>query len=274
MLTHSPALLASALASIDDACLSDREKWDRLVAVVPAAVQRQEMGLAENALSHLQQLALHGSCLTVAREWFSQETNFKLVWDVDDATWIRAEIAHCQGDLVECGQLLAQLFWSENRRNRQAAEDVLTVMQDWRIPGDIRDPCVFGLVETNSEQLPEITEFERSRAFRIVFVGGNETQERYDEYVRETIAAEWPNVHVDFFHTGWSANWGRELSNIVKSANSSDAVVIMRFVRTMLGRSLRSQITKPWFPCTGHGRTSVLGTIERAIQHVARKNAA
>ena len=274
MLTHSPALLERALASIDDTSLSDREKWDRLVAVVPAAVQRQQIDLAENALSYLQQLALHGSCLTVAREWFSQETNFKKVWDVDDATWIRAEIAHCQGDLADCGQLLAQLFWTENHRNRQAAEDILTVMQDWRIPGEIRDPCVFGLVETNSEQLPAVTDFERSRAFRIVFVGGNETQERYDEYVRETIAAEWPNVQVEFFHTGWSANWGRELSGIVKAANSADAVVIMRFVRTMFGRGLRSQITKPWFPCTGHGRASVLGTIERAIKHVARENAA
>jgi hypothetical protein len=275
ILTHSPALLERALASIDDASVSDREKWDRLVAILAAAVQCGSTECAENALNYLQKLALHGSCLSVAREWFSQEANYQAVWDVDDATWIRAEIAHCQGDLVECGLLLAQLFWLENHRNREAAEDILTLMQDWRIPGDIRDPCVFGLVETTApEALPGATEFDRNLAVRIVFVGGNETQERYDEYVRETVTAAWPNVQVEFFHTGWSANWGRDLSNIVRTANAADAVVIMRFVRTMLGRSLRSQIAKPWFPCTGHGRTSVLGTIERAIMHLARANAA
>jgi hypothetical protein len=275
ILAHSPALLERVLASVDDASLSDREKWDRLVAVVPAAVQRQEIGLAENALSHLQRLALHGSCISIAREWFSQEANYQAVWDVDDAISIRAEIAHCEGDLVECGQLLARLFWLENHRSPEAAGDILTLMQDWRIPADIVDPCVFGLVETPTpEATTQLSEFDRSRAVRIVFVGGNETQEQYDEHIHAEIASAWPNAKVDFFHTGWSANWGRELPNIIKAANSADAVVIMRYVRTMLGRSIRSQITKPWFPCTGHGRNSVLTSIERAIARVATLKAA
>jgi hypothetical protein len=275
ILAHSPALLERALASINDVALSDREKWNRLVAVVPAAIQRQEIGVAESALTHLQQLALHGSCILFAREWFSQEVNYQSVWDVDDAIWIRAEIAHCEGDLVECGQLLAKLFWLENHRSPEAAEEILALMQEWRIPSDIRGPCVSGLVKVAADKATaQSTQFDRARVVRVVFVGGNETQERYDEYVRETIAVDWPNVEIEFFHTGWSANWGRDLSNIVKAANSSDAVVIMRFVRTMMGRRLRSQITKPWFPCTGHGRASVLGTIERAIRRVTRAIAA
>jgi hypothetical protein len=130
-----------------------------------------------------------------------------------------------------------------------------------------------GLVRRAPDSLTAVTEVDRSRPFRIVFVGGNETQERYDDYIRETIAVDWPKAQVQFFHTGWSANWGREFAGIVKAGNEADAVVIMRFVRTMFGRGLRSQIVKPWFPCTGHGRASVLGTIERAINHVARKNA-
>jgi hypothetical protein len=275
MLTHSPALLERALTSIGDTSLSDREKWDRLVAVVPAAVQRREIALAERALGYLQELALRGSCISIAHEWFSREANYDAVWDVDDAISIRAEIAHCEGDLVECGQLLAKLFWLENHRDPAAAGEILSLMQDWRIPAVIRDPCVFALVERPvAEAARQILEVDRTRALRIVFVGGNETQERYDDYVRQTIAADWPNVHVEFFHTGWSANWGRDLSNIVAAANSADAVIIMRFVRTMFGRGLRSQITKPWFPCTGHGRASVLGTIQRAINHVARAHAA
>jgi hypothetical protein len=79
---------------------------------------------------------------------------------------------------------------------------------------------------------------------------------------------------VEFFHTAWCANWGRELADIVKASNEADAMVIMRCCRTMLGRGIRSQINKPWFPCTGRGRASLPEAIERAIRHAARKKKA
>lgn len=45
-------------------------------------------------------------------------------------------------------------------------------------------------------------------------------------------------------------------------------LVLMRYVRTMLGRSIRkraSELEIPWVACTGSGRASMLRAIEQAI---------
>ncbi len=101
-----------------------------------------------------------------------------------------------------------------------------------------------------------------------VYVGGNEVQVRYEARLREEVSRRWPDVALDFDFTGWSSNWGRELPVIERRVADADAVVIMRFIRTMLGRALRElcgRHAKPWVACTGHGRDSLLGAIARAV---------
>jgi hypothetical protein len=56
---------------------------------------------------------------------------------------------------------------------------------------------------------------------------------------------------------------------MTRRIREADAVVIMRFVRTLLGRTLRalcSEHDRPWVACTGHGRDSLLGAIEEAVR--------
>jgi hypothetical protein len=75
-------------------------------------------------------------------------------------------------------------------------------------------------------------------------------------------------VTLTFDFTGWSSNWGRSLDVIERRIAASDAVVVMRFIRTLLGRTVRalcSEHDRPWVACTGHGRDSLLAAIEQAV---------
>jgi hypothetical protein len=53
----------------------------------------------------------------------------------------------------------------------------------------------------------------------------------------------------------------------------ADAVVVMKMVRTLLGKSIRKrsgELGQPWIPCQGTGRQSLLTSIEEALLVVAR----
>lgn len=114
----------------------------------------------------------------------------------------------------------------------------------------------------------------------ILFVGGNETQERYRDELVARIKEEAPHAILEFEFSGWGSNWGRLLDHLDDRVYRADAVVIMRFVRTGLGRALRkmaSQHDRPWVACSGHGldslRRAILEAIDVAARHAARSSA-
>lgn len=108
------------------------------------------------------------------------------------------------------------------------------------------------------------------RTVRIVFVGGNESQHRYRTAVEASLADRYQGkVEIAWYFVGWSSNWRHDLERIAARLPGSDAVVLLSFMRTMLGERLRQAAGDagvPWVPCTGHGRAS----IERAIDCAVR----
>jgi tetratricopeptide (TPR) repeat protein len=102
----------------------------------------------------------------------------------------------------------------------------------------------------------------------VLVVGGNETQAAQDAQLVEEIRKDWPNVTVLFERTGWSYNWGEQLQRMEGELNRARVLVIMRYIRTMLGRALRkraNELELPWVSCTGSGRESMRRSIEEAI---------
>jgi len=77
---------------------------------------------------------------------------------------------------------------------------------------------------------------------------------------------------VRFEHTGWSPNWGRRLDQLRRVADAADVVVLMRMMRTMLGRRLRDGLEVPWVSCTGTGRGAMLASIRAAARLAARRS--
>lgn len=109
----------------------------------------------------------------------------------------------------------------------------------------------------------------REAAFTVLFVGGNEVQARYEDAVREAFSRDLPRCRLVMEFTGWSSNWGRQLERMDARLREADVVVVMRFVRTSLGRAVRKLAGErgvPWVACTGHGRDS----IDRALRDGVR----
>ena len=104
---------------------------------------------------------------------------------------------------------------------------------------------------------------------RVLFVGGNEIQARYDDWVAQKIEETWPGVSVRFEHTGWGSDIGREFERLRRIARRCDAVVLMVMMRTTLGQKLRAALNdppRPWIACTNTGRDTVF----RSVQEAAR----
>jgi len=102
----------------------------------------------------------------------------------------------------------------------------------------------------------------------VLVVGGNETQSAQDDAIEAAIKEQWPNVSLIFERTGWSSNWGDQLGNMEGELARARVVVLMRYVRTMLGKAIRrrcSELDVPWVACTGSGRASMVRAIEQAI---------
>ncbi|MGH9152541.1 MAG: hypothetical protein ACRD03_09125 [Acidimicrobiales bacterium] len=107
------------------------------------------------------------------------------------------------------------------------------------------------------------------RPVHVVFVGGNETQARYaDPIDAELEERHGGRVRVTWVHPGWATNWSATAHQVEALLDEADALVLMRFVRTNLGRHLRrisSSAGIPWVACTGHGKASLMASIEEAV---------
>jgi tetratricopeptide (TPR) repeat protein len=196
-----------------------------------------------------------------------------------DARVVRATLYEAQGQFANAANELSR-----------AVHATLDVDDEWALGkaealiDDIRalvgDDAVVGL-EARYQQYKEVVE-RRSQSGLVVppsvdpadfyglilVVGGNETQQAQDEAIAIAIKAQWPNVTLLFERTGWNSNWGDQLRAMEGELTRARAVVIMRYVRTMLGKNLRKrcgELELPWVACTGSGRASTMRAIEQAI---------
>lgn len=167
-----------------------------------------------------------------------------------------------------------QILSEEAERGLAAAQACVDTIRELggRLPSD----DVTSRIQALTIKEPSRRVRVRSSELRgiVLFVGGNETQQRYDERVRKELAATHPGVTVDFAHTGWGSNWGRELVSIESRVRNADVVVVMQFVRTLLGRHVRTLCGKhgrPWVACTGHGHASIRRSIEAAAALLAEE---
>jgi len=205
--------------------------------------------------------------------WLDDETNYDPIWDSDDAAWARLRLARRVGGDEKCAAILHELFYHLRDESPEEARQVAELFTSWRLDAGRTEALLAAMPELPDEELGDPgTEgrLQAGEAVTLLFVGGNETQARNDQRVRDTLSADWPGVTVQFEHTGWSPNWSREVSHLLRDANSADAVVLMRMMRTQLGRTLRAQIKVPWVACTGTGRDAMLASIRMAARVTLR----
>ena len=127
----------------------------------------------------------------------------------------------------------------------------------------------------NQSQKPATPTIAAIPPLTIFWVGGDETQEDYDEYIKAKIQDAYPSVTLEIHHTGWTSNWGRKLDDFHDRFIQSNALVLMTMIRTNLARTLRCLAGNhdiPWISCTGRGRSSSLRAIEEAINVATRQH--
>lgn len=109
----------------------------------------------------------------------------------------------------------------------------------------------------------------RSNPVRVLFIGGNEVQERYDASVEAAVSAiAGERVAVHWLHSGWDSKWSVWADRASSMYPKIDIVVLMPFMRTNLGMRLRREIGEAglqWRACTGHGKTSIQNAILEAV---------
>jgi hypothetical protein len=103
------------------------------------------------------------------------------------------------------------------------------------------------------------------RPCRVLYVGGNETQQSFKEQIDERLKDSHPYIAVTWELIGWKSNWDKDAERIEREIPQHDLVVLSPYVRTLFGRHIRS-ISKNWRSSTGKGQGRIFNDIVEAVQ--------
>ncbi|MBL9085895.1 MAG: hypothetical protein JNM10_02025 [Planctomycetia bacterium] len=273
LMRDSAVLRTALLARARDERRPRDQRWADAEALVAAARAAGDTACGQEALDLLEELADDRASAERLVARLQDRAFYDPFWDEEEAGWARVRLFELAGRTASAAQQLVALghrlvTTSSPERARHEGAAILERIRGYGAP--CPDPSFERRIEALTASLPAPAPGDvRSVRARILFVGGNETQARYDDAVRRDLAERLPHVSVDFQHTGWSSNWGRQMAALAQRIGEADAVVIMRFVRTLLGAHLRrtcSEKGKRWVACTGHGRDSLVRSIEEAVR--------
>ncbi len=125
---------------------------------------------------------------------------------------------------------------------------------------------------TEAEQA-EVRGAVRANSLRVVFVGGNETQEQYRTRIEAALVQRYGDgVEVAWFG-GWASSWNAIEEAVVREFAAAGALIVMHFMRTQLGNNLRRRAGEagvPWHRCVGSGRQAMQHALEQALLLAAR----
>lgn len=237
-------------------------------------IEAEDIARAERALEVLEDLSDDASGRARLLAILEDRTRYDPAWRPAEALYTRVRLLEAEGRYADAAVLLCgaghELLSADPERGLFAADDLLERIGSYGV--DVPDPSLVTRVQALRASAPPAPTI-RSPKGRVYFVGGNEVQARYEKWLTAEARKRWPKVSIEFDFSGWAKNWGRNLPAIEGRVRNADAVVVMRFIRTLLGRTLRGLCGEnglPWIPCTGHGRQSLLAAIERAVQLLDR----
>lgn len=246
--------------------------WSRLLAAALGAQSGRDSDTAQQALDALERTAQREGFEQRFLDLLDRNENWECAWEERDALEARVAVLRRLGRWAEAQAELERVAW-------QAIDDCESDAADWielyREAGGAPETVdalkrQLEVSRAGGADLDDTLDGPSAQTpVRILFVGGNESQERYEASLRADFLERNPGSAVDFLFTDWSSNWGRQIDELKPKLAQYSAMVLMRFVRTQMGRELRrlgSRYDLPWVACTGHGRDS----LRRAISEAAR----
>lgn len=241
--------------------------------LVPLLLQAGRVDEARSSLDALEELAHLGSGAPDLLELLEEGEALDPAWEEDDVLACRVTLLEREGRMEEAARALVPAFHRVLSEDRPGAEDsageiLARIRRTGALAPEETEPLRSRLEAVRTERGPDAADAPPAgtprRPVRVLFIGGDERQEKTQEWLREELARRHPHIQVTFRHPGWGGNWGPALEDALRRAADHDAAVLMRFVRTEFGRALRKAIPIPWVFCWGPGRETMLRSIVNA----------
>jgi hypothetical protein len=261
------------------------ERFNELKALLRICQKEGDFELAGDVLGSLEEFALTQS--PFSREFealLERPEGYSPGWESEEAEMSRARILESTGRLPDAATIYARRFYALTEKGSahclaQAAEylDKIEKLggQDGVVEMRNRLAACERAIEVNESSITAEAELRSGAKLCLLYVGGNEIQEAFDDRISQRLRGDYPGLRILFAHPGWGSNWSRALDQVKRLVPEADAVVLSPLVRTQFGRNLRKccDAKHPWLASTAKGQSGIRESIKRfAIWTMARKS--
>jgi tetratricopeptide (TPR) repeat protein len=270
---HPADLLPAVQPLLGRPRLSLTARFDLHVAAMRTAARSGDEDGHLHTVESLDDLVTSACDVGLDRAWadlLDSDTVLRETLDPAEADLLRAGVLQRIGELDEARQVVVQLFYriAQGSLERYDPEDLLELLDRLGADEDQLAP-LRRLVRSATVDTEQLT---LTRPVHIIFAGGNETQERSQGPIEEALAERYGDrLTLQWFSPGWDMNWIKDAERIEAAMPAADAIVILTYMRTNLGRRLRKAANQHglvWRSCTGQGRASMERSIESALEGV------
>ena len=278
VLKQCPAAVRALLARGRRESRTARQSAADLRAALVGCIANGDREDAAETLSDLEAMAQRRIGAEEFAELLADPSRYEPAWSREDAAIALAHCHEAAGRFLEATDVLRDYFYQQASRGTEAsldeAEGVLRKIEEFGI-----DPSIYkdmqdrydALVAASGAGEAEADGAERAEV-KVLVVGGNEVQARAEAQVRAKLHRTHPHVRVEFIHTGWGSNWQKPLEEFHRKLPVFDAVVIMRFMRTELGKRIRKACSNhPWRSCWGPGQMAQVTAVIKAAEATSPK---
>ena len=237
-------------------------RHDRRKALVTADLRRalrgflraEELNAARDVLDELERHAVRGSGVDDFLELLDNRDRYDPAWDDDEAAVASARCLEAAGRYSDSLAKLRPLYHRRmHEGDHSDASGILERIAEYGLEAtEYADLTNRHRSAANSDPAPTGSDARVT----VLVVGGDETQAKLADNVKRRLASQDTHVTVEFLHAGWDSNWAPYVERVRARLASVDAVVVMRLIRTTLGRHVRRLCGEHdilWWSCWSGG---------------------
>lgn len=278
-------LMASANAKerlaerVADQHRTQLQRWEDALVLLRVGIATEHKSSMEGAIAALITIGMTPTFQSRLLELLSHPDNYDPALDYEESTSLRIQILEQQNRYTEAITLIRPRFHAAvTNEEWDDAAAYLTQLKGYPDVKGIIQPEIdrWQAVQGAVDRTPETTTINPrlTEPMTILYIGGDEHQERYDQFLKQHFA-QYPSVTLETIFPGWVMQWNDFLARNREAIKRADCMVILTHMRTDLHRNLRKaadDIGKNlWVSCTNTGRGGIRLSIEKAIALVQKR---